>query len=89
MSSLLEEAILLHKKGQLKEAEKLYKSILKSSSSNFEVIHLLGIIKIQLKQFEEAIVWLNKAILINNNHSIFNNLGVCYKELKKYPESKL
>jgi predicted O-linked N-acetylglucosamine transferase (SPINDLY family) len=88
MSSLLEEAILLHKKGQLKEAEKLYKSILKSSSSNFEVIHLLGIIKIQLKQFEEAIVWLNKAISINpNNHSVFNNLGVCYKELKKYNEA--
>ncbi len=87
MSSLLEEALFLHKKGQLKEAEKLYKSILKSSSSNFEVIHLLGIIKIQSKQFEEAIIWLNKAILINNNHSIFNNLGVCYKELKKYPEA--
>ena len=88
MSSLLEEALLLHKKGQLKEAEKLYKSILKSSSSNFEVIHLLGIIKIQLKQFEEAIVWLDKAININpNNHSVFNNLGVCYKELKKYNEA--
>jgi protein O-GlcNAc transferase len=87
MSSLLEEALVFHKKGQLKEAEKLYKSILKSSSSNFEVIHLLGIIKIQLKQFEEAIIWLNKAILINNNHSISNNLGVCYKELKKYPEA--
>ena len=53
MSSLLEEAILLHKKGQLIEAENLYKSILKSSANNFEVIHLLGIIKIQLKQFEE------------------------------------
>jgi predicted O-linked N-acetylglucosamine transferase (SPINDLY family) len=88
MSSLLEEAILLHKKGQLKEAENLYKSILKSSANNFEVIHLLGIIKIQLKQFEEATVWLNKAITINpNNHSVFNNLGVCYKELKKYPEA--
>ena len=88
MSSLLEEAILLHKKGQLKEAENLYKSILKSSADNFEVIHLLGIIKIQLKQFEEAIVWLNKAITINpNNHSVFNNLGVCYKELKKYNEA--
>jgi predicted O-linked N-acetylglucosamine transferase (SPINDLY family) len=88
MSSLLEEALLLHKKGQLKRAENLYKSILKSSPSNFEVIHLLGIIKIQLKQFEEAIVWLNKAIVINpNNHSVFNNLGVCYKELEKYPEA--
>ena len=88
MSSLLEEAILLHKKGQLKEAENLYKSILKSSANNFEVIHLLGIIKIQLKQFEEATSWLNKAISINpNNHSVFNNLGVCYKELKKYNEA--
>jgi predicted O-linked N-acetylglucosamine transferase (SPINDLY family) len=88
MSSLLEEALLLHKKGQLKEAENLYKSILENSSSNFEVIHLLGVIKIQLKQFEKAIGWLNKAISINpNNHSVFNNLGVCYKELKKYNEA--
>ena len=88
MSSLLEEALLLHKKGQLKEAENLYKSILENSSNNFEVIHLLGVIKIQLKEFEKAIVWLNKAISINpNNHSVFNNLGVCYKELKKYNEA--
>jgi protein O-GlcNAc transferase len=88
MSSLLDEAILLHKKGKLIEAENLYKSILKSSTNNFGVIHLLGIIKIQLKQFEEATVWLNKAISINpNNHSVFNNLGVCYKELKKYPDA--
>jgi predicted O-linked N-acetylglucosamine transferase (SPINDLY family) len=88
MSSLLEEAILLHKKGQLKEAEKLYKLILKSSVNNFEATHLLGIIKIQSKQFEEAIKWINRAIVINkNDHSVFNNLGVCYKELKKYPEA--
>ena len=88
MSSLLEEALLLHKKGELTKAENLYKSILKSSTNNFEVIHLLGIIKIQLKQFEEATVWLNKAITIDpNNHSVFNNLGVCYKELKKYNDA--
>jgi len=88
MSTLLEEAILLHKKGELKAAENLYKSILRESKNNFEVTHLLGIIKIQLKQFEEATVWLSKAITINpKNHSTFNNLGVCYKELKKYPEA--
>ena len=88
MPSLLEEAIFLHKKGKLKEAENLYKSILKSSPNNFEVVHLLGIINIQLKQFEAAISWLKKTIIINpNNHSAFNNLGVCYKELKKYPEA--
>jgi tetratricopeptide (TPR) repeat protein len=88
MSSLLDEAIILHKKGKLKEAENLYKSILESSSNNLEVIHYIGIVKIQLKQFEEAIVWFNRAISINpNNHSVFNNLGVCYRELKKYNEA--
>ena len=88
MSTLLEEAIIFHKKGELIKAENLYRLILKDSKNNFEVTHLIGIIKIQLKQFEEAIGWLNKAILINsNNHSVFNNLGVCYKELKKYPEA--
>lgn len=88
MSTLLEEAIIFHKKGELIKAENLYKLILKDSKNNFEVTHLIGIIKIQLKQFEEAIGWLNKAILINsNNHSAFNNLGVCYKEIKNYTEA--
>ena len=88
MSSLIDKAIILHKKGKLTEAESLYKSILKNSKNNFEITHLLGIIKIQLKNFKEAIEWLNKAILINsNNHSVFNNLGVCYKELKEYPKA--
>lgn len=88
MSTLFEEAIFFHKKGQLSKAENLYKLILKDSKNNFEVTHLIGIINIQLKKFEEAIEWLNKSILINsNNHSVFNNLGVCYKELKKYAEA--
>ena len=68
MSTLLEEAIIFHKKGELIKAENLYKLILKDSKNNFEVTHLIGIIKIQLKQFEEAIGWLNKAILINSNN---------------------
>ena len=88
MSTLFEEAIFFHKKKELSKAENLYKLILKDSKNNFEVTHLIGIVNIQLKKFEEAIEWLNKAILINsNNHSVFNNLGVCYKELKKYPEA--
>ena len=50
MSSLIEEAIILHKKGKLTEAESLYKSILKDSKNNFEVTHLIGIVNIQLKK---------------------------------------
>jgi len=85
MSSLFEKAILLHKKGSLKEAEEIYKNIYKKNSSSYEATHLLGAINIQLKNFNEAIDWIKKALNLNPKSSAsYNNLGAAYIGLKKY-----
>jgi tetratricopeptide (TPR) repeat protein len=85
MSSLLEKAILLHKKGSLKEAEEIYKDIYKKNPSSFEVTHLLGALKIQLKDYNESINWISKALILNpESGPSYNNFGAAYLGLKKY-----
>jgi predicted O-linked N-acetylglucosamine transferase (SPINDLY family) len=80
----LNEAITLHKLGKLLEAKKIYKKILKKNPNNFEIINLLGVISLQSKKYDEAIILIKEALKINpNHHSLYNNLGVAYKELKK------
>ena len=88
MSSLLEKAILLHKKGSLKEAEEIYKDIYKKNTSSFEATHLLGALKIQLKDYNESINWISKALIINPESSpSYNNLGAAYLGLRKYDDA--
>ena len=82
MIESLNEGIAFHKSGKLDKAKKIYEKIIKKYPNNFEVINLLGIISLQLKNYNEAIILINKAIGINpNHHALYNNLGVSYKEL--------
>jgi len=52
------------------------------------IFHLLGIIYLKEKKFEEAIKLINKSIYLNHeNYSAFNNLGICYANLNNNEES--
>jgi len=80
MIESLNEGIAFHKSGKLDKAKKIYEKIIKKDPNNFEVINLLGIISLQLKNYNEAIILINKAININpDHHALYNNLGVSYK----------
>ena len=84
MIESLNEGIAFHKSGKLNQAKKIYEKIIKKDPNNFKVINLLGIISLQLKNYNEAIILINKAISINpDHHALYNNLGVSYKELFK------
>jgi predicted O-linked N-acetylglucosamine transferase (SPINDLY family) len=88
MINNLNQGITLHKSGRFEEAKKIYEEVLKKNPDNFEIINLLGIISLQLQNYDEAIILINKAININpNHHALYNNLGATYKNLKKYNEA--
>ena len=71
-----------HKKGNLELAKSLYEKILKIDSDNFETIFLLGSLFLQTRNFQEAIQYLNKGILIQPKHAyLYQNLGYAYVEL--------
>jgi len=88
MNEILNKAINLHKQGKLEEAKKIYEIIFEKNPNSFEVINLLGVVFLQLKIYDDAILMFRKAIGINSNHhALFNNLGVAYKEIEKYEDA--
>lgn len=73
----LNKAIELHKKGMLNEAENIYLNLQIKNQNNFDIYHLLGIIKLSRNKLHEAIDLFKKGILINSKEAkVFNHLAI-------------
>ena len=70
------------------EAKTECENLLHTYPNEPNIFHLLGIIYLKEKKFEEAIKLINKSIDLNNeNHGAFNNAGICYANLNNNEES--
>jgi protein O-GlcNAc transferase len=65
LRQLFEQGLAAHRAGKLAEAEKAYRQILRADAGNFPALHMLGYLKAQQRQFDEAITFLNKAVKKN------------------------
>src|SRR5262245_8037231 len=80
----LQNAVALHHRGQLAEAEQIYRNILKVAPDHFDAIHLLGVVLVQRRQLVEGEQLIARALKINpNDSSALNNRGIALKELKQ------
>ena len=81
-------ALQHHQKNNLKEAENLYKKILEIDPNHFKSILHLGLLSIQIKNFDRAIQLFNKAIEIHPNQAnAYHNLGYIFTELGEYKKA--
>lgn len=79
---LRSQAISLHMKGALEEAEVHYRAILEINPENSECLHLFGVLCCQKECFAEGVEWIKKAIALNPSFSEAHfNLGKAYKEI--------
>tara|TARA_B100001059_G_C17293966_1_gene314134 strand:+ start:304 stop:519 length:216 start_codon:yes stop_codon:yes gene_type:complete len=62
----LKQGVAAHKEGKLKEAERLYRGILKVQPDNPDANHNLGIIAVAHGKYEGALYYLKNAVVINN-----------------------
>jgi tetratricopeptide (TPR) repeat protein len=77
-------AYVLHQRGQLAEAERLYGSILSAQPDHFDARHLLGVVYLQRNHFEAAERQIGLAIEINPDvASAHNNRGNALRKLKR------
>jgi len=77
-------ALEFHRRGDLISAKEIYARLLVSHPESAEVLHLLGVIALQTKDFEKAIGLISKALVINPQMpNAFSNLGNVYKEQKQ------
>lgn len=87
-SDLLKLGLGLHKQGEYKDAEEIYKKILKRENKNFDALQLMGVLSAQTKKYQVAVNYLTKALEINTNHAAcFSNRGNALKELGQLDEA--
>lgn len=72
------KALQFHQSGNFDEAEKLYTKILTKNPDNANVLNLLGLLKLQNSQFEEAVFNIEKAVRLNPCAYLYGNLGQAY-----------
>jgi protein O-GlcNAc transferase len=70
----LQEAYRAHQSGDLNKAAQLYRAILQTGRSNFEVLYLLGYLHVQQKKWEEADHLIGEALRLNPR-----SLGALYQ----------
>jgi len=76
-AAALQEALALHRQGQLAAAEKAYARILKSFPDQFDALHLLGMLKLQAGKAGEAQRLITSALKIApNSPDAHANLGL-------------
>jgi len=77
ISGSLQIAIEHHQKGNLQQAEDLYREILKIQPDNFYAIQYLGVLYIQRGNLDLAIEYIEKALQVNSSDSHgYYNLGI-------------
>ncbi len=85
---MFQEALVLHRSGQLDLAETKYKKLLNFLPNNIDLLTNLGTIALQKGMLEEGVKIINKSLLINPNQSTaHNNCGNALKELTRFDEA--
>src|SRR5690242_14532236 len=82
------QAVALHQRGQLAAAEKIYEDILRQQPSNFDALHLFGLISAQTGRSERGVDLIRRAIRLNGTVAdAHNNLGNALRDLRRLDEA--
>ena len=88
LNQTLGEAVAHHQRGNLADAERLYRTVLQADKGNFDALHLLGIIHTQRGNFAEAVKFLTDAAKRNPaSADAHSNLGNALMEAKRHEEA--
>ncbi len=63
---LIDQAMAAHRAGNLGLAETLYRQVLSANSRDFDALHMLGVIRAQRQQFDQAERFLRDAMAIDS-----------------------
>ena len=81
-------AIALHQRGQLADAERIYRQILELDPHHADSLHLLGVLAHQVGRDDVAVELIRKAIASDRRPAAFHsNLGTAYQALGKLEEA--
>jgi tetratricopeptide (TPR) repeat protein len=83
-SGALTKAIELHQAGKLQDAKALLEALMQSDTRRFDIMTLLGVVKVQLGEYEEALRILNLSLRLGPGQGDAHNLrGYCLFKLDR------
>lgn len=86
----LNEAVLLHQRGNIDEAQEIYIRLLDKNPGNADVTFLLGVVAIQKKDWSKAVDLINSVINLNpENPKFYYHRALANNELGNLKESIL
>ena len=65
LQTLLNQAVALHRQGQLAEAEGLYRQVLAQAPPNFQLQYRLALLQFQRQHHDEALTTITAALALN------------------------
>jgi tetratricopeptide (TPR) repeat protein len=75
----------LHQRGQLDRAFQAYLQVIQLQPRNFDVLHLAGVLSLQMGDAQRAVDLLTKALKVDRNSATaYNNRGTAYAQLGDY-----
>src|SRR5437763_453094 len=84
----LQQGLRHQQAGQLVEAERIYRSILKTSPQNSDAWHFLGLIGYEVRNYAGAIDCISRAIQLRPEFGAYHsNLGLVYLAQKDFPHA--
>jgi len=88
LNSMCGDAIRFHRRGQLPEAERIYRRILDSDPHHADSLHLLGVLAHQVGRDEVAVELIGKAIAADKRPAAYHsNLGTALQALGRMDEA--
>ena len=88
MKKLINEAVELFQKGHLEKSKEVSLKLLEMDQDNFDALYLLGIISFHLKEYQQSIKFLDKAIIINSNiPDLYNIYSLVLCQVNNFKEA--
>jgi len=88
LADTLRRAAALHQRGELREAEALYRAVLAARPDQFDALHLYGVLKHQNGESAEALKLIGKALATNSRSAAaYSNFGVVLAALARHEEA--
>jgi tetratricopeptide (TPR) repeat protein/SAM-dependent methyltransferase len=82
------QALALHQRGQLRDAERLYRQLIARHPDHLDVLNLLGVLALQTGRNEEAIALIARALARNDRVADFhNNIAEAYRRTGRLDEA--
>jgi protein O-GlcNAc transferase len=91
IAARFQEAVGHHQRGELAQAESLYRALIAQVPGHFDALHLLGLVQCQKRDFGAAVELIRRAVDVDprnpNKAAALSNLGIALHELGRSAEA--